>query len=101
MPYSCATVQTYKDAGVPCPLGTLHCAHPFNADTLSVPYTRAAVQMYKDAGVPTRQFVGVPVFQAEGLTVTTRDMVGGGRGVAVGVHGRLCVRGHGLQEQGR
>lgn len=33
-----------------------------------------ALEMYKDAGVPTRQFVGVPVFQAEGLTVTTRDM---------------------------
>ncbi|PNH01092.1 Protein TIC 22-like, chloroplastic [Tetrabaena socialis] len=33
-----------------------------------------ALQLYKDAGVPTRQFVGVPVFQAEGLTVTTRDM---------------------------
>ncbi|PNW73271.1 hypothetical protein CHLRE_14g625750v5 [Chlamydomonas reinhardtii] len=33
-----------------------------------------ALQLYKDAGVPTRQFIGVPVFQAEGLTVTTRDM---------------------------
>ncbi|GFR44228.1 hypothetical protein Agub_g5419, partial [Astrephomene gubernaculifera] len=33
-----------------------------------------ALQLYKDAGVPTAQFIGVPVFQAEGLTVTTRDM---------------------------
>jgi hypothetical protein len=33
------------------------------------------VQLYKDAGVPTKNFVGVPVFQAEGLTVTTQDMV--------------------------
>jgi hypothetical protein len=33
------------------------------------------VQLYKDAGVPTKSFMGVPVFQAEGLTVTTQDMV--------------------------
>ncbi|EFJ46554.1 hypothetical protein VOLCADRAFT_121068 [Volvox carteri f. nagariensis] len=33
-----------------------------------------ALELYKAAGVPTRQFIGVPVFQAEGLTVTTRDM---------------------------
>jgi hypothetical protein len=32
-------------------------------------------QLYNDAGVPTKQFVGVPVFQAEGLTVTTQEMV--------------------------
>jgi hypothetical protein len=32
-------------------------------------------QLYKDAGVPTKSFMGVPVFQAEGLTVTTQDMV--------------------------
>jgi len=32
-----------------------------------------ALQLYQEAGVPTRQFVGVPVFQAEGLTVTTQD----------------------------
>ncbi len=37
--------------------------------------------------MPTRQFVGVPVFQAEGLTVTTRDMVGGGCRVC----GSVCV----------
>lgn len=34
-----------------------------------------ALQLYKEAGVPTKSFVGVPVFQAEGLTVTTQDMV--------------------------
>ncbi|KAF6251689.1 Tic22-like family-domain-containing protein [Scenedesmus sp. NREL 46B-D3] len=33
-----------------------------------------ALQLYKEAGVPTKSFVGVPVFQAEGLTVTTQDM---------------------------
>jgi hypothetical protein len=33
------------------------------------------MQLYKEAGVPTKSFVGVPVFQAEGLTVTTQDMV--------------------------
>lgn len=33
-----------------------------------------ALQLYKDAGVPTKNFIGVPVFQAEGLTVTTQDM---------------------------
>eukprot|EP00879_Flechtneria_rotunda_P004541 GHRR01004796.1.p1 GENE.GHRR01004796.1~~GHRR01004796.1.p1 ORF type:complete len:408 (+),score=136.00 GHRR01004796.1:163-1386(+) len=33
-----------------------------------------ALQLYKEAGVPTRSFIGVPVFQAEGLTVTTQDM---------------------------
>lgn len=35
------------------------------------------LQLYKDAGVPTKQFIGVPVFQAEGLTVTTQEMVRG------------------------
>jgi hypothetical protein len=35
----------------------------------------ASMQLYKEAGVPTKSFVGVPVFQAEGLTVTTQDMV--------------------------
>jgi hypothetical protein len=30
---------------------------------------------YKEAGVPANNFVVVPVFQAEGLTVTTHDMV--------------------------
>jgi hypothetical protein len=35
----------------------------------------ASLQLYKEAGVPTKSFVGVPVFQAEGLTVTTQDMV--------------------------
>lgn len=35
---------------------------------------RHALDLYKEAGVPTDQFVGVPVFQAEGLTVTTQDM---------------------------
>jgi TPP-dependent pyruvate/acetoin dehydrogenase alpha subunit len=34
-----------------------------------------ALELYKEAGVPTRSFVGVPVFQAEGLTVTTQEMV--------------------------
>lgn len=34
-------------------------------------------QLYKEAGVPTKNFIGVPVFQAEGLTVTTQDMVRG------------------------
>jgi len=33
-----------------------------------------ALQLYSDAGVPTKQFIGVPVFQAEGLTVTTQEM---------------------------
>lgn len=33
-----------------------------------------ALQLYNDAGVPTKQFIGVPVFQAEGLTVTTQEM---------------------------
>ena len=48
--------------------------------------TPLSLQLYKDAGVPTRQFIGVPVFQAEGLTVTTRDMVGRGEWVGwVGV----------------
>lgn len=32
-------------------------------------------QLYQEASVPTSSFVGVPVFQAEGLTVTTQDMV--------------------------
>lgn len=34
-----------------------------------------ALELYKQAGLPTRAFTGVPVFQAEGLTVTTQDMV--------------------------
>ncbi len=34
-----------------------------------------ALQLYKEAGLPTRFFTGVPVFQAEGLTVTTQEMV--------------------------
>lgn len=34
-----------------------------------------ALELYKEAGLPTRSFVGVPVFQAEGLTVTTQEMV--------------------------
>jgi len=33
------------------------------------------LQLYQEASVPTSSFVGVPVFQAEGLTVTTQDMV--------------------------
>jgi hypothetical protein len=34
--------------------------------------------------VPTKSFMGVPVFQAEGLTVTTQDMVSAAwRGCAV------------------
>lgn len=32
-----------------------------------------ALQLYKDAGVPISHFTGVPVFQAEGLTVTTQQ----------------------------
>lgn len=40
-----------------------------------------ALELYKEAGVPTRSFVGVPVFQAEGLTVTTQEMVKGCAGV--------------------
>lgn len=32
-----------------------------------------ALQIYSEAGVPTRQFIGVPVFQAEGLTVTAQE----------------------------
>ena len=32
-----------------------------------------ALELYRDAGVPTSSFVGVPVFQAEGLTVTAQD----------------------------
>lgn len=34
-----------------------------------------ALQLYQEAGVPTKNFIGVPVFQAEGLTVTTQEMV--------------------------
>jgi hypothetical protein len=30
-----------------------------------------ALQLYKDAGVPSSGFTGVPVFQAQGLTVKT------------------------------
>eukprot|EP00877_Chromochloris_zofingiensis_P003762 jgi/Chrzof1/13387/Cz07g31050.t1_TIC22[v5.2] len=33
-----------------------------------------ALQLYQEAGVPTKNFIGVPVFQAEGLTVTTQEM---------------------------
>lgn len=36
-----------------------------------------ALSLYQEAGVPTKSFVGVPVFQAEGLTVTTQDTVSG------------------------
>ena len=32
-----------------------------------------ALELYREAGVPGSSFVGVPVFQAEGLTVTTQD----------------------------
>jgi hypothetical protein len=39
------------------------------------PWLLSMLQLYKDAGVPTKNFIGVPVFQAEGLTVTTQDMV--------------------------
>jgi len=34
---------------------------------------RHAIDLYRTAGVETRAFVGVPVFQAEGLTVTAHD----------------------------
>lgn len=37
-----------------------------------------ALGLYREAGVATRSFQGVPVFQAEGLTVTTQDQVWGG-----------------------
>eukprot|EP00878_Enallax_costatus_P002572 GHUV01002754.1.p1 GENE.GHUV01002754.1~~GHUV01002754.1.p1 ORF type:complete len:405 (+),score=133.41 GHUV01002754.1:274-1488(+) len=43
----------------------------FMPDMLQVKH---ALQLYQEAGVPTKNFVGVPVFQAEGLTVTTQDM---------------------------
>eukprot|EP00798_Chlamydomonas_sp_ICE-L_P003933 gene3933-14010_t len=33
-----------------------------------------ALSLYHAAGVPTNKFIGVPVFQAEGLTVTTQEM---------------------------
>jgi hypothetical protein len=45
-------------------------------------------QLYKDAGVPTKQFIGVPVFQAEGLTVTTQELV---RGRQAGQCARGCA----------
>jgi hypothetical protein len=34
---------------------------------------RRALQLHKEAGLPTEAFAGVPVFQAEGLTVTAAD----------------------------
>lgn len=34
-----------------------------------------ALELYRGAGVPGATFVGVPVFQAEGLTVTTQETV--------------------------
>lgn len=52
------------------------CVHTvllWRADVLTV--CCLLLQLYKDAGVPTKNFIGVPVFQAEGLTVTTQDMV--------------------------
>lgn len=52
----------------------------------SVPSSRP--QLYSEAGVPTRQFMGVPVFQAEGLTVTTQETVRGNRGQRTG--GLFC-----------
>ncbi|KAG1668464.1 hypothetical protein FOA52_005237 [Chlamydomonas sp. UWO 241] len=39
-----------------------------------VAQVKHALELYTEAGVPTKQFVGVPVFQAEGLTVTTQEM---------------------------
>ncbi|KAL6758237.1 22 kDa translocon at the inner membrane of chloroplasts [Haematococcus lacustris] len=33
-----------------------------------------AMALYQSAGLPTRSFTGVPVFQAEGLTVTTQEV---------------------------
>ena len=47
------------------------------------------LQLYKEAGVPTRTFIGVPVFQAEGLTVTAQEMVSGSKGRAAFVVERL------------
>lgn len=44
-------------------------ATPATFQTLPLFNTRP--QLYSEAGVPTRQFVGVPVFQAEGLTVAS------------------------------
>lgn len=60
-------------------------AHPHHVDRVLITWCvcihpaclAAPAQLYKDAGVPTKNFVGVPVFQAEGLTVTTQDMVRG------------------------
>ncbi len=40
-----------------------------------------ALNLYREAGVPTRSFTGVPVFQAEGLTVTAQDTVSKARTV--------------------
>jgi hypothetical protein len=34
---------------------------------------RRALQLHREAGLPTEAFAGVPVFQAEGLTVTAAD----------------------------
>jgi len=34
---------------------------------------RRALRLHREAGLPTAAFVGVPVFQAEGLTVTAAD----------------------------
>ena len=34
-------------------------------------HTALGTQMYKEAGVPSTSFTGVPVFQAQGLTVKT------------------------------
>eukprot|EP00955_Chlamydomonas_euryale_P082864 363771-Chlamydomonas_euryale.AAC.12 len=50
-----------------------HALQPYTCDNDSM---AANLQLYSDAGVPTKQFIGVPVFQAEGLTVTTQEMVG-------------------------
>ena len=57
-----------------------------------------ALQLYGDAGVPTRQFVGVPVFQAEGLTVTTHETVRAAlvSGGPTQVPGRVPDKGAGL-----
>lgn len=40
---------------------------------MSPELTFHAVQLYKEAGVPGQAFTGVPIFQAQGLTVKTEN----------------------------
>jgi hypothetical protein len=68
---TCASAQLC--AGRSHYLGTQHSS--WWHDAVECLTCLSTLQLYKDAGVPTKNFIGVPVFQAEGLTVTTQDMV--------------------------